>query len=292
MKKAKFQQNTTEWLEWRRQGLGASDAPILMGVSPWKTIHELWREKALGEVKEFRSFATERGKRLEDEAVEEVEKLLGVSFFTACIEHPEFPWLRASLDGLSLDEDISLEIKCPGSKDHLSALNGQVPEKYTWQLQHQMMVTGHKSMYYYSYDGSDGVLLEYKADEEMQTKILEKAKWFWQKVQNKESIELGPDDYLPIADERFRNLSVQYRTKKAQAELIEQELEEIRKGLLAFVQDHPRVKGSGLMIFKSERKGSIDYAKIPELKEINLENYRKPASVSFTIREYEEELEF
>ena len=292
MKKAKFQQNTGEWLEWRRQGLGASDAPILMGVSPWKTIHELWREKALGEVKEFRSFATERGKRLEDEAVEEVEKLLGVSFFTACIEHPEFPWLRASLDGLSLDEDISLEIKCPGSKDHFSALNGQVPEKYTWQLQQQMLVTGHKSMYYYSYDGSDGVLLEYKADEKMQATLLEKAKWFWQKVQNKESIELGPEDYMPVSDNLFRTLSLQYRTKKAQADLLEAELEDLRKGLIQFADKHPKVKGCGIMVFKTERKGSVDYSKIPVLKEIDLEMYRKPASVSYTIREYEEELEF
>lgn len=33
------------WIEWRRSGLGASDLPTVMGVDPYRTEWELWREK-------------------------------------------------------------------------------------------------------------------------------------------------------------------------------------------------------------------------------------------------------
>lgn len=38
-------QNTQEWEKFRLQKIGASDAPIIMGVSPWKTPFQLWLEK-------------------------------------------------------------------------------------------------------------------------------------------------------------------------------------------------------------------------------------------------------
>ena len=33
----RLQQNTAEWHRWRRQGLGASDAPVIMGDAAFKT---------------------------------------------------------------------------------------------------------------------------------------------------------------------------------------------------------------------------------------------------------------
>ena len=37
-----LEQGTYEWLEWRMGGLGASDAPVVMGVSPYSTSRTLW----------------------------------------------------------------------------------------------------------------------------------------------------------------------------------------------------------------------------------------------------------
>ena len=39
--KLSFEQNTNEWLSWRREGIGASDAPVIMGHSPWQKESEL-----------------------------------------------------------------------------------------------------------------------------------------------------------------------------------------------------------------------------------------------------------
>lgn len=37
--------NRAEWLEARKDGLGASDASAVLGASPWKTNVQLWEEK-------------------------------------------------------------------------------------------------------------------------------------------------------------------------------------------------------------------------------------------------------
>ena len=40
-----------EWLEYRKQGIGGSDAAAIMGLNPWKTAMDVWLEK-VGEFSE------------------------------------------------------------------------------------------------------------------------------------------------------------------------------------------------------------------------------------------------
>jgi hypothetical protein len=56
--------------------------------------------------------------------------------------HDELEWMRASLDGLSFDGSIALEIKCPMSlRDRTVAQQGRVPPQYYAQLQHELEVS-------------------------------------------------------------------------------------------------------------------------------------------------------
>lgn len=41
----RLQQNTPEWHRWRMQGIGASDAPVIMGETLFKTPRALWSIK-------------------------------------------------------------------------------------------------------------------------------------------------------------------------------------------------------------------------------------------------------
>ena len=34
-----------EWLELRRNGIGGSDASVVMGKNPWRSIQQLWEDK-------------------------------------------------------------------------------------------------------------------------------------------------------------------------------------------------------------------------------------------------------
>jgi predicted phage-related endonuclease len=40
-----LRQNSTDWRDWRRGGLGSSDAPVVMGNSPWMMPRKLWEIK-------------------------------------------------------------------------------------------------------------------------------------------------------------------------------------------------------------------------------------------------------
>ena len=45
MKTVDLNQRSPEWLQWRSQGITASDIPIILGLSPYKTPWQLWAEK-------------------------------------------------------------------------------------------------------------------------------------------------------------------------------------------------------------------------------------------------------
>jgi len=41
----RLKQNTPEWHRWRLEGIGASDAPVVMGDAPFRTRRFLWSVK-------------------------------------------------------------------------------------------------------------------------------------------------------------------------------------------------------------------------------------------------------
>ena len=110
-----LEQGTSAWLDWRDQGIGASDAPAIMGENPWKSAARLMREK-LGEVKKFSgNAAMRRGNELEPLARRRYERLSGVSVDPACLQSTRHTWQRASVDGLAVDGSVVVEIKCGDS---------------------------------------------------------------------------------------------------------------------------------------------------------------------------------
>lgn len=189
-----MEQRTDDWEKWRRQGIGASDAPIIMGVSPWTTRKQLWEQK-LGISPPFKgNWATERGNRLEPVARAAYELEFARDMPPRLVEHKDHPWMRASLDGFNEIDNIVLEIKIPGKKSHECAKKGKIPDCYYAQVQHQLFVTGAKEAHYYSYYNTapkdcpevwEGVNVVTTIDEEYCKKLFELEKEFWECVQSK-----------------------------------------------------------------------------------------------------------
>jgi putative phage-type endonuclease len=165
-----------------KRKIGSSDAPIIMGVSPWKSARQLLEEKVL-RTKHAASASMQRGIDLEEKARTEFERLMGVSVFGDLpVQHPEIPWMTATLDGLDIDRTTMVEIKCPNPKgpDHKLALSGEVPEKYYPQCQHQLAVTGLEKMYYFSFDGNEGVIIKVDRDDEYIRHLIAEEKSFYE----------------------------------------------------------------------------------------------------------------
>lgn len=184
-----------EWLAWRRQGLGASDAPVIMGVSPYKTRYQLWLDKTQRAPDEPGNWATKRGQELEPIARELYEKEFNCEAPPTNVENSAYPIVRASLDGFDFNSQTILEIKCPSQKDHQTAKEGKIPTKYYPQLQHQLLAcSAAKRVHYYSFDGNEGICVEVLPDFEYQQKLLLELLKFWQLVETKTPPELEPSD--------------------------------------------------------------------------------------------------
>jgi putative phage-type endonuclease len=176
-------QGTGEWLSWRNNGIGASDAPIIMGENPWQTVDALLREKR-GLAKPFSgNAATRRGSELEPEARRKYEKIKGISVNPVCLQSTKFTWMRASIDGFSVDRRTVLEIKCGESVYSKVASTRKVPGYYRGQLQHIMSVTGLSSIDFFCYLPSrDPICLNVRRDESYIARLISAEQAFWRQV--------------------------------------------------------------------------------------------------------------
>lgn len=187
-----LEQGTLEWLEWRSRGIGGSDADVLKGNSPFKTVHELWEEKMGIREPSFSEEAKSRmarGHEREPIARDEYIKHTGIYVRPATLEHPHYPFFKTSLDGITRDFFIINEIKAPTKpKVHEIALAGEVPVYYRAQLQWNMMVSGaneaHFFTFYPEYKGSEKTALVIeKRDEQYIAELMRLGRDFWLHVQ-------------------------------------------------------------------------------------------------------------
>lgn len=270
-----LEQGSDEWLDWRKSGIGASDTPIIMGVSPFATPLQLYEDKKGLSKKVHNDWATRKGHQMEPSARMSYEILTGIEMHPVTVAHDEFSWLKASLDGWNDKHKLSLEIKFPGKKDWNKACRGKIPEYYELQLQHQLLVTGREKCHYYAFNGQIGRLIVVEADAEKQHKILHEAGVFMERLRKNDPPPLTDRDTKDLTTPALVTKVNLYRKLKAQIAVDTEALKAVEKDLLK-VCDHPRCNVNGLKVITYKRKGTIDWSKFKEsYKDINFEAYRK-----------------
>ena len=282
--------NSAEWVEMRRNYIGASDCPIIMGVSPWKNIRDLWNDKLGIGIEAPPNFYMKRGIQLEPVAREDYNKQKGSSSTPKQIFHPNISYMMANLDGLDERLATAVEIKCAGDKDHATAKSGKVPDKYYPQLQHQLAILDALNITdtidYFSWTESDYVLVEVKKDDEYINKIyLEEAK-FWDCVLNCTPPSIPSENYRIREDTPWENAVNRIKELEKHLEYlndIKKEYEEVKKELISLCGNES-TQGLGVTLKRSERKGYIDYSLIPELNGVDIELYRKKPSFMWTVK--------
>ncbi len=180
-----LEQGTDDWLAWRTQGIGASEAAAILGENPWKSRRALLAEKCGLARRDFNSAAMDFGTRTEPEARAHYVAAVGVQVEPACLQSTAHDWLRASLDGLSADGTRVVEIKCGPSVYAKTAQDRRPPRYYVGQLQHILAVTALPGIDFWCYlPGQPPVHVAVARDDAYIARMLVAEAAFWLEVQD------------------------------------------------------------------------------------------------------------
>jgi putative phage-type endonuclease len=102
-------QGSQEWLDYRRTMRNASETAAVLGVSPWCTPYQLWLQKT-GRAETKSNAAMQRGTELEPAARAAYETETGYIMQPLVLQDGLY---SASLDGMTLEGDLIVEIKVP-----------------------------------------------------------------------------------------------------------------------------------------------------------------------------------
>jgi predicted phage-related endonuclease len=183
----------------------------------------------------------------------------------------------ASLDGITLEGDLLLEVKCPykGQSSSLwqAVSVGEVPEHYRIQVQHQLMVAGATLAHLWVFDGAEGILVEIRRDEATVAAI--RAAWdvFQKYLDNDTPPPLTERDTVERTDPVWQLAAGLYMSAKRKADEATAELEKAKERLVELAS-HVSESGFGVTVSRYFKQGNVDYKRVPVLKGVDLNAYR------------------
>lgn len=188
---------TSEQKENRKAGLGGSDMPVVLGLSPWKSRRELWAEKRGLAEETPPTPAMLRGIHLEPVAADLYAEQTGRKLRRSNLTryHREHPFLLCHVDRMIVAENGKgpgvLEIKCPGIHAFRKVQREGLSPAYLAQLAHNMMVTGRSwgAFAIFSAERWEMIQFDVNLDRELAQLILEKGSEFWKAVQDGTPVE-------------------------------------------------------------------------------------------------------
>lgn len=200
-----------EWLKWRKRGIGGSDVSCLLGINKWKSEIELWLDKTnqTNEPTEENE-AMQWGNIMEPIIRNHFAEVMNkpVVEVKAMLQHPQYPYMLADVDGLTVDDagnPAILEIKT-ASEYKRSEWEEDIPTYYQTQVQHYLCVTGVAKAYVAVLIGGNSFkVYEVDADMEIQSMLITLEQEFWNKVQNMIRPEMdGSDAAKDLLDNIYR----------------------------------------------------------------------------------------
>lgn len=148
-------QGSPEWLQFRLERFGASEAAAMLGISSFVKRNELLHMKHTGTPQEFSEWVQKNildyGHEVEALARPIVEEMIGDDLYPATCSLGR---ISASCDGLTLSDEIAFEHKQWNTALAESVRAGELPEEYWPQCQQVMLVTGAQKVIFVVSDGT------------------------------------------------------------------------------------------------------------------------------------------
>jgi len=158
MRTLELTQGSPEWRAHRANHHNSSEAPAMMGVSPYLKRSDLIRLTATAgerEVDERTQKLFDRGHEAEALGRPIAERLIGEELFPATATSDEHPHLSASFDGVTMDERTCFECKLWNESKAALVRAGTVPPEDYWQCVQQLVVSRAERLVYMVTDGTE-----------------------------------------------------------------------------------------------------------------------------------------
>jgi putative phage-type endonuclease len=268
-----IKQGSPEWLKYRLKMRNASETAAVLGESPWCSPYQLWLQKTGRSVAAVTA-AMQHGTDMEPVARGAYEAQTNNIMQPLVLQDGSY---SASLDGMNLDGDLLVEIKCPykGRDSALwkEATAGHVPGHYWLQVQHQLMTAGAVLAHVWVFDGQHGLLIPVERDEAAMERIRQGWEAFQRYLDSDTPPPLTDADTVIREDGAWSAAAKAFTKAKAAVDFADAVLAQAREALVTLAL-HPRETGGGVSVTRFWKAGAVAYAKVPELKGVDLQKYR------------------
>ena len=171
---------TREELAARRLSLGASEIASVVGLNPYRSVHETWMLKR-GLVEEEDNVKSRIGQLIEPVIAQVYREETGAELaHFGTVTHATEPWATATPDGFVFGIPRLLEIKCVGWRmaHHWTDEEEGVPDYYRVQGEWQCLVTGAQEVDFAALiGGTDFRIYRCRHDAALGAMLLERGRW-------------------------------------------------------------------------------------------------------------------
>lgn len=291
-----MEQNTEAWLAWRGNGLGSSDAAVIMGESPYKTPYRLWLEMTGRAQPETEKFAFALGHRAEPFIRALAEERLGEQYEPSLAASRQYPFMQASLDGRNMTYTSLMEIKVNPEDVHvlLPSKPEVLPRMHFWQMQHQLITTEAERCYYvsapYRDDFADLTVDDLNIIETLplaaaRLDLIEAEGRFIECLATDTPPPLNERDGIHVRSASWKRNAAEWLKLKAQIAALKQKQDRAAARLKEMADGASLAHGYGVIVKNTVTKGRLLTNKIPELKDVDLDKYRASSSIKTTVGE-------
>lgn len=269
-----------DWLEWRKKGIGGSDASVVCGISRYKSPVELWLDKTGQLPYQEAGEAAYWGTQLEALVRAEFTKRTGIEIEHkgVLLQSEEYPFMLANLDGTCEHPDYGtciFEAKT-ASAYKAGEWDDAIPDEYQLQIQHYMAVTGYKAAYIAVLIGGNTFRWKLvERDEELISMLVELEADFWHHVEDGTPPAMdGSNASAKFLSERFpdsvpksqialpdtaADLIQQYDTACEQLEAITEQKQEAENKLKELLgENEVGTAGDRIIVWKSVSQERLD----------------------------------
>ena len=171
------------WLQYRKKGIGGSDAGSICGLNPYSTAISVFQDKTQLQVEEKAdNEAMRQGRDLEEYVAKRFTEETGkkVRRANAIFYQEENPFMLANVDRLIVGENAGLECKTASAYSADKWKDGHIPESYEIQCHHYMAVTGADAWYIACVVlGKEFIWHKIERDEEVVQMLMQIESDFW-----------------------------------------------------------------------------------------------------------------